>query len=273
MSKELSVSDVVAEIFQSVLATPKRQRRLLSKTLWAKFEFKTRTKERIEQVKEALRRQGLIINLDGAGFGTESKDEWIVLSYVEPPIDSTLQGSDSRLPISPPIPRPSDSWFQLMAERQFESEKEVEYYFIMPLLESLGYEEEDFAIGFPVEIFEGVTKVKKEADVVLFDGVQHHKENALLVVEAKKANGPIAPDAVGQARGYAMWLTTPYYMVITPAEIQVQLFRSYQSDVQVMKFPRNELQGCWETLYRHINKAAVIDRKAILAGLLAANGM
>ena len=55
-----------------------------------------------------------------------------------------------------------------MEQRTFESEREVEYYFIVPLLENLGYEEADFAIGYPVQMYEGVKKVNKVADFVLF---------------------------------------------------------------------------------------------------------
>jgi hypothetical protein len=49
MTRELSVDEVVEEIFQSVLATPTRQRRLMSKTFWKQFRVKSRSKERVEQ--------------------------------------------------------------------------------------------------------------------------------------------------------------------------------------------------------------------------------
>ena len=84
MAKNPAISDVVEEIFQSILATPKRQRRLLSKTFWGKFGIERRTKERVEEVKEALRQRDLILNIDDAEFGTEAKDEWLILSYVKP---------------------------------------------------------------------------------------------------------------------------------------------------------------------------------------------
>lgn len=85
MAKRPPVTDVVEEIFQSILATPKRQRRLRSATFWDKFGFERRTKERVEQVREALRRRNLILSLEDANFGVEDKDEWVILSYIEPP--------------------------------------------------------------------------------------------------------------------------------------------------------------------------------------------
>ena len=51
MAKPQPIGDVVEEMFQSVLATPKRQRRLRSKTFWETFGFKMRTRERVEQVR------------------------------------------------------------------------------------------------------------------------------------------------------------------------------------------------------------------------------
>src|ERR1022692_4491006 len=54
MSKPLSASEVAEEILHSVLASPRRERHLLSRTLWRKFGFRVRTEKRIQQVSEAL---------------------------------------------------------------------------------------------------------------------------------------------------------------------------------------------------------------------------
>jgi len=267
VARKLSVADVVEEIFESILATPKRQRRLLSKTFWGKFGFERRTKERVEEIQEALRQRNLFLNLSDEEFGTESKNEWIVLSYVEPsppPVGAQAKHSNVQ------VPTPPRSWFETLDERVFESEREVEYYFIVPLLEQLGYEEDDFAIGYPVQMYEGVKKVNKEADFVLFDGANRSRENALLVVEAKKTTRPLTEDAVGQARAYAMWLIAPYYVVTNADEVQVYLFRgAMQPDVRTMRFKRSDLRDHWDMLYGSINKAAVIDYKGKLKKVLS----
>jgi hypothetical protein len=270
MAKASSITDVVEEIFQSILATPKRQRRLRSSTLWDKFGFERRTKDRVEQVKEALRHHSLIMNLDDATFGTEAKDEWIILSYIEPDLPPTA------LPTEPPAPTPTppDDWFMLISNRVFESEREVEYYFVVPLLEHLGYTEDDFAIGYPVQMYEGVKKVNKEADFVLFNGGSRTKEDALLIVEAKKTGRVLTEDAVGQARAYAMWLSTPYYLVTNGSDIRVYLFRgAVQPDVLLMTLNGTDLKQQWGTLYQTLNKNAVVAYKEKLSKLLAANGV
>jgi hypothetical protein len=180
-------------------------------------------------------------------FGKEDKDEWLILSYVRP---SPPAVGTQPIHSDPNIPTPPDRWFEMLEERVFESEREVEYYFIVPLLEQLGYEEDDFAIGYPVQMYEGVKKVHKEADFVLFNGPSRSKEDALLIVEAKKTTRPVTEDAVGQARAYAMWLITPYYIVTNADDIQVWLFRgAVQPDVKVMSFKRSDLRKHWATLY------------------------
>lgn len=271
MAKAPPIADVAEEIFQSILATPKRQRRLRSSTFWDKFGFERRTKDRVEQVKEALRQRSIILNLEDAVFGTEAKDEWIVLSYIEPELPPAA--IQTELPTTD-IPMPPDSWFELMARRVFESEREVEYYFIIPLLENLGYGEDDLAIGYPVQMYEGVRKVNKEADFVLFNGLSRSKDDALLIVEAKRSEKILTEDAVGQARAYAMWLSTPYYIVTNGDEIRIYLFRgAIQPDVMIMTFKRSELKQQWVVFYQTLHKKAVIDFKAKLSKMLADNGV
>jgi hypothetical protein len=259
MPKNPPIADVVEEMFQSVLASPQRQRRLLSKTFWGGFGFKTRTRDRIEQVKTSLRQRSLLVNHDEEVFGTEGKNEWIVLTYVEPKPPVVTSGSDPQLK---DVPTPPDSWFTMMEQRNFESEREVEYYFVVPLLEQLGYEEDDFAIGYPVQMYEGVKKVHKEADFVLFNGSSRAKEDVLIIVEAKKLGRPITRDAIGQARSYALWLTPAYYLVTNGDTIRLYLFRgAIGDDVPVKTFERSDMQQHWNLLHETIGKAAAIERK------------
>jgi hypothetical protein len=259
MSKTLpSIGDIIEEMYQSILATPKRQRRLRSATFWDKFGFKVRTKERVEQVKAILRRRSLVVNLDDATFGTEAKDDWIILSFVEPELPPQLIPTATSIT----VPTPSDAWFTLIEQRVFESEREVEYYFVVPILEQLGYTEDDLAIGFPVQMYEGVKKVNKEADFVLFNGPSRAKEDALLIIEAKKSDKLLSEDAAGQARAYAIWLITPYYLVTNGDDIRIYLFRgAVQPDVMLMALKRSELRQQWPALYQIINRSAVIEYK------------
>lgn len=256
-----SVPDVVEEMLQSVKASPQRQRRLRSKTFWANFGFAVRTKERVATVRSTLAEKGLLVNLEN--LGEEDKDEWIVLSYVEPPkpeaLTSAIQGT---MPDVSHIPFPPDEWFDRIQAQEFESEREVEIWFVLPLLLQLGYQEPDLAVGFPVTMFEGVKKVQKEADCIVFNGRGREKEDALLVVECKRSSRIILDDAVGQARAYAMWLSTPYYLVTNGDQVKLFLFRgAIQTDVQLLHCDRNTLKDHWPVLYQHVARDSVVDYK------------
>lgn len=268
MAKHTSIRDVVEEIYQSVMATPKRQRKLRSKTFWEKFGFGRRNKDRVDLVRETIKQRGLLLNLPNAedsSFGSKAKDEWIVLSFINSPVDiSTSSGTQAAGPGISVVTPPTD-WFEVMQSREFESEREVEYYFIVPLLEALGYTESDFAIGYRVQMYEGVKKVNKEADFVIFNGTSRSKDDALLVIEAKRMGNFLTEDAVGQARAYALWLTTPYYLATNGEDIRVYLFRgAVQPDVMLMHFGRKELADNWASFYQKLNRTSVIEHKAKL---------
>lgn len=120
----------------------------------------------------------------------------------------------------------------------------------------------DMAIGCPVVMWEGVTKVNKQADFVLFNGLSRAKDDVLVIVEVKGHNHFVTQDAVEQAQSYAFRLTPPYYMVTNGDEVRVFIFRgAIQPDVMLMKFGRAELKEQWAQLYRTLNKKTVVAFK------------
>jgi hypothetical protein len=137
----------------------------------------------------------------------------------------------------------------------------------------LGYQEEDFAVGIPVEMYEGITKVKKEADLVLYNGPGRMNTDVLVVVEAKiarKSDDPISGAAVNQARSYALWLSAPFYVVANGKEIQVFISRGGGlTDVPMEAIKKEQLKQEWVELYTRLNKSAVIDYKKSLHDMIA----
>ena len=111
----------------------------------------------------------------------------------------------------------------------------------------------------------------KIADAVLFDGPNHFKGSALFVVEAKKKLKPlpISEDAIGQARAYAMWLSTPYYLVTNGEDIRVFVFRGALQDVMLLDLNRDQLQAKWAEFYGYLNRAAVVAYKRQVADAMA----
>ena len=150
----------------------------------------------------------------------------------------------------------------MMQTRNFESEREVEVFFIAPLLEKLGYEYDDIVIGYPVEMFKGVQRTIAEADFVLFNGSDRAIKNVLLVVETKKRGKGITVAHIGQTKSYAQELFPACYVVSDGQQIIVFLFNGMLSpDERVMDFDRLELHDKWSNLCNYVSKKATIQRR------------
>ena len=254
MAKE-SYAEIVLEMYESVEQSSKRQRNLKSSTFWRAFRVRHRTKPVVERVERILAAQGLKVSVkSGNVFGEESKhSDWIVIT-IWPPIGPE--------PGNKNVPVPSDDWFQDIKTRKFESEREVEHYFILPILEKMGYTYEDIAIGYPIDIYKGVHKTKAEVDVVLFDGSSREREDALLIIEGKKGDKGITVDHIGQARAYSQELLPACYVITNGQQIMVYQFNGmlYQ-DERVMNFDRSLLNEIWTDFYKYISKDATTERK------------
>lgn len=248
--------EIIGEIRAAIETSSKKAKRILCKTLLKTFGFNAKTKDRTALLTSLFEESGINIfpALSDAG-----RDDWITLTLVSPAVP--VSDFAETMPEALKPGGATDPWFDNVVNKALDSEREVEIRFIVPLLDRLGYDENDREDGYPVEIFEGVRKSTKEADFVLFDGPNRSKDNALLVVEAK-ATGKKIQEYIGQARTYAIWLGTPYYLVTNGDEIRVFLFRSaIESDVEVFAGNRQTLKGSFSNLYNLISKPAIIEYK------------
>lgn len=256
---EIDKPQIAKSIREAIEESPRKSKRVLLKTLLKMFGHKTRQRHWIEAMEKSLTDEGVLIS---PPLIEADRDAWVVLSVTDP-----------RLPVgdfSPTVPvdldgnkqaQEPDPWLTTIASKTFNSEKEVEIRFVLPLLERLGYSEEDRADGFPVEQIVGVKKTKTEADFVLFNGLNRSKDCALLVVEAKNVGKKLA-DHIGQAKSYAMFLGTPYFLVTNGDEIRAFLYRSpIESDVEVFKSTRKDICSTFATLFNLLSKQAVIEYK------------
>lgn len=250
-----SEEEVAQEIYQSVLQSNEKQKRLKSSTFWNRFDVKTRHKQVVDRIERLLNDQGLSVAVkSGKAFGEEDDEEWIVLTLkMKPP--------EPREPVIQ-IEYPTKDWFLDIQAREFESEREVETYFIAPLLEKLGYNYDDIVIGYPVEMYKGVQRIKTEADFVLFDGPRREKKDVLLIIEAKKSDKAITSDHIGQARSYALELFPACYAVTNGCNTSVFQFNGMLApDAHIIDFNQTMLCEKWDDLYRCISKEATIKRK------------
>jgi len=248
--------DVALEIYQSVEQSSDKQKKLKASTFWRLFGVKSRQPTKVQKIVRLLGDQGLKVAVkSGKALGDEGDDDWIILTltFVPPP-----------KPLVPPlsIQWPSPEWFDEMQQRGFESEREVETFFVSPLLDKLGYKYDDIYMGYPVKMFKGVQKTTKEADVVVFNGPGRGKKDVLLLIEAKKSDKGISVDQIGQAKSYAQELLPACYIVSDGQQIKVFQFNGMLvPDECVMDFARLELKERWEALYKYVSKEATIKRK------------
>jgi len=250
---------VANSIREAIEESPKKSKRVLLKTLLKMYGHKTRQRHWLEEMADSLQDAGVMIT---PSLVEAERDGWVILSVTNPRLPvgefnppEQLDAEGNRQESAP------DEWLSAIAFKIFNSEKEVEIRFVLPLLERLGYTEEDRADGYPVEQVVGVRKTRTEADFVLFNGLDRSKDSALFVIEAKNVGKKLA-DNIGQARSYAMFLCTPYFMVTNGDEIRVFLYRSpIESDVEVFKSTRHDLASTFPMLFNLVSKQAIIEYK------------
>jgi len=249
-------AEIALEVYESVKQSSDKQKKLKSSTFWDRFGIEKRTENAVERISRLLNAQQLNLTVkSGAPLGKEKDDDWIVLSLTLLPQD---------LPNTTPVQVqcPAPEWFQAIQTRGFESEREVETYFMIPLLEKLGYDDGDIFIGCPVDIFKGTQKAVKEADIVIFKDAKRDKKDILLLAEVKNADKGINSDHVGQAKSYARELLPACYIVSNGQQVKVFHFNGMLIPDQCkMDFSRSELHEKWAEFYSYVSKEATSKRK------------
>ena len=253
---EKNDAETILEIYQSVFQSDEKQKRLKSTTFWKLFSIKSRQKRLVEKIMMLADQQGLRISVkSGDTFGEEHDDDWIIISLsIDQPKIVPLHSSQIKTP-----PR---EWFELIRTRKFESEREVESYFITEILEKLGFMYDDIVIGYPLQMFKGVQKMVAEADFALFRNEGREKKDILMVVEAKKNDKGITVEHISQVQSYAKELLPSYYLITNGEQIKVYTFNGLLApDECVLDFNRSSIEEKWNEFYGYICKEATIKRK------------
>ena len=274
MSNDKSMAEVMAELAHSIHATPNNRRRLKSATFWDELGCRKRNPKRIEEAFGLLRyhcvsvrllKRGSMEELRDVPFGSENRDDWIVLSHQNPVVEPSAPTTNNTQQTS--IYVPLDSWFEDKLQLTFHSESEVVINFLKPLFDELGYERPDFAFEHPVVMQFGRKQFTKEADVVLFKRDDHFKDtqsrqNVLVFAEAKKTGKLLDGDVAGQANSYAMRLSPVFYVLTNGDEIEVWLYKmTVADDERLMAFKRTDLKKVWKELFQRLCKKQVVEAK------------
>lgn len=222
-----------------------RSIKMKGSTLKDRLDIGAMQSKTIEKIKRLSDEKDLDIAVkSGIPFGDHKDDDWIVFTY-------------------DPVPVPDPRWFEEMLIRDYESEREVETYFIAPLLEKLGYDYDDIVIDYPIQAMKGSRKERpKHADFVLFNGSGRNINDVLLIIEAKSSDKDIASYAIGQAKYYARELLPTRYIVTNGIMISVFEFNGLRTqDSQILNFDKRNLRDFWRVFYRCVSKKSTLKAK------------
>lgn len=240
-------AEIVGTLRRSIQASQRRTRRLRAHRFKDLFGFQAWSPARREMVGRLLANEGIAVrpSLEQAG-----RDDWLV--FTMPAIGVTSEPEPER--------RPTEGWFEHIAQVQLWSEREVEMHFVAPLFEELGYSEEQEASGFGFVMWEGVRQHRAEADLLYFAGPDHDidKGEPLVLVECK-APGK-GPDAgLGQARSYAYWLKPAYYVITDGDYLTVWNYQGGATpDLRVIEARRTALREGFDQLRAVLNPRAAL---------------
>ena len=157
-------------------------------------------------------------------------------------------------------PPPTGTWFNRAYHANYRSEKEVEIRFVVPLLDHLGYEEDDRADGRWMEMNIGSRVSKVQTDFVCYDGPNYSPVSCLLLVETKFGSASL-DKALNQARSYAHVLK-PLWLLLTNGEVTEVWHRSETAqDAKVFACNRKGLYDQFDNLRAVAGKSLLAAEK------------
>lgn len=254
--------DAISESIRQEVFNKGSSKRMKIKTLLKLFGFQKRSLFNTTLVTESLFEKGLTIYPSLMRLGDhweQTNEDWVYIAH------------QNTVPYSENIPNgyittPTeevfnvDGWFDSLQSKEFRTEKEVETKFILPLLEKLGYKENDRFDAMPVNAAHGSRKAVLEIDFALFDNETELLNNqVLLVVEAKKEfrltkKGELEK-AQRQTKSYSIWLGCHFGLVTDSRTIQVlDLMPNIRGLEVLFECERAELKSRFKEMYEIIGK-------------------
>lgn len=140
------------------------------------------------------------------------------------------------------------------------NEAEVETKVLLHVFKLLGYTDIDRADKPTIIMYFGREKMNKVADFVLYFGANRTPENALVAVETK-AVGEDITKAEAQAKSYATWAWTPFYLACNGDDLIVQSFMPGNQQGERLFFALKEIDTHLLALQSLVGKTEAILHK------------
>lgn len=162
------------------------------------------------------------------------------------------------------VPSPLLEELKRLENTSFANEAEVETKLLLHLFRLLGYTDVDRADKPPIEMYFGRERKTKYPDFILYDGKERSVSNALVTVEAKDTSESVE-SARPQARSYALWAGTPFYLACNGRELIAVQFVPATDEYRVLDIPLSDLSRRWNDLVMFLSRASAILAKERLA--------
>jgi Mrr N-terminal domain/Type I restriction enzyme R protein N terminus (HSDR_N) len=200
---------------------------------------------------KGARERGFLENLGGKRYRiTESGRLWL-----------DKQGGGVSAVVEPAPP--DGTWFSRAYHAKYRSEKEVDIRFVIPLLEHLGYQEDDRADGLWMNLNTGSRIARVQADFVCYNGPEQSASSCLLLVETKFGGASLVA-ALAQARSYAQVLKPLRLLVTDGDEIEVWRRSDTAEDTRVFMCNRRGLYSHFDELVTVAGKSVLSSEKKML---------
>lgn len=238
-----------------------KPKKIKVRTLMKKFGFLKRTTESSREITELLSKNSIYLNPSIMKIGDVWKlslDDRVTLSYSQErqeKIKTKFEIYDYN----------NDEWFDKIETKALRTEREVETKFIIPLLERLGYSEDDRYDGMTFKAFNGSRPTILETDFSLFDAENDDLDNqVLLVVEAKKeyriTKEVELMNAQKQTKSYAIWLSCHFGLVTDGRKIQIlDLFPNIGGLEVLFECYTSELKKNFGEIYNLVGKPVLVS--------------
>jgi hypothetical protein len=255
---KVSLNKLADKLATEVLES-RKSKRIKVRTLLKHFDFEKRTEDNATRITELLAKRNVLLNPSIMKFGDTWQlklDDRVYLSERTEEIrEAKVETEKIKI-----YDYQSDNWFDEVQKKQFRTEKEVENKFILPLLQRLGFSDDDRYDGMIVNAAHGSKATKLEVDFALFNSENENLEGqTLLVVEAKKEDRlykQVELDkAQKQVKSYAIWLSCHFGLVTDSRSIQIiDLFPSIKGMKVIFDCKRENLKENFHQIYKIISK-------------------
>jgi hypothetical protein len=140
------------------------------------------------------------------------------------------------------------------------NEAEVETKILLHLFRLLGFSDRDRADKPAVAMAFGRERKTKHPDFLLYDGPERSLANALVTVEAKAPDVGL-DDGEDQARSYALWAGTPFYVVSNGVDLVAELFLPGTRSTKRLGIQVSKLAEHWHELRAFLSRTETILAK------------